>query len=109
MQDILSWMDQRKTTLIKRDFQRHFRWLVFNILTVVDYFLFSSFVDHLLTILFLSCDYQLSWTGDKASKELQEANISLQNFPILQQCAKKVLIIIKISVMNLLMLFAIFC
>ncbi|XP_047964909.1 Fanconi anemia group J protein homolog [Salvia hispanica] len=55
IQDILSWMDQRKTTLIKRDFQRHFR----------------------------------CWTGDKASKELQEANISLQNFPILQQCAKK--------------------
>lgn len=38
--------------------------------------------------------YQLSWTGDKALKELQEANISLQKFPILHQCAKKVLIII---------------
>lgn len=61
------------------------------------YFLFSSFADGDLIILFLSCDYQLSWTGDKASKELQEANISVQNFPILQQCAKKVIIIIKIQ------------
>ncbi|KAH6799841.1 RAD3-like DNA-binding helicase protein [Perilla frutescens var. hirtella] len=54
-QDILSWIEQRKNTLVKRDFQRHFR----------------------------------CWTGDKALKELQEANISLQNFPILLQCAKK--------------------
>ncbi|KAL1532620.1 DNA helicase [Salvia divinorum] len=29
------------------------------------------------------------WTRDEASKELQEANISLQNFPNLQDCAKK--------------------
>ncbi|XP_057811886.1 uncharacterized protein LOC131026127 isoform X2 [Salvia miltiorrhiza] len=54
-QDILSWMDRRKSALMKRDFGCHFR----------------------------------CWTGDKASKELQEANISLQNFPILQHCAQK--------------------
>ncbi|KAL0352518.1 UNVERIFIED_CONTAM: Regulator of telomere elongation helicase 1 [Sesamum calycinum] len=29
------------------------------------------------------------WTGDKALKELEEANVSLQSFPILQECAKK--------------------
>lgn len=29
------------------------------------------------------------WTGDKALKELQEANISQQCFPILQECAAK--------------------
>lgn len=42
----------------------------------------------------LFCFDQLSWTGDKALKELHEANLSLQSFPILQQCAKKVLSII---------------
>lgn len=45
----------------------------------------------------LICFNQLSWTGDKALKELQEVNISLQNFPILQQCAKKVLITINVQ------------
>ncbi|KAL8523702.1 hypothetical protein ACS0TY_013607 [Phlomoides rotata] len=33
--------------------------------------------------------YFRCWSGDKALKELQEANISLQSFPILQECAKK--------------------
>ncbi|XP_075516697.1 uncharacterized protein LOC142551379 isoform X1 [Primulina tabacum] len=55
MQDILSWIDRRKNTLVKREFQRYFR----------------------------------CWTGDKALKELHEANISLQNFSILGECAKK--------------------
>lgn len=31
-----------------------------------------------------------SWTGDKALRELQEANISQQSFPILLECATKV-------------------
>ncbi|KAL0324857.1 UNVERIFIED_CONTAM: Fanconi anemia group J protein [Sesamum radiatum] len=54
-QDILSWIDRRKNTLVKREFQNYFR----------------------------------CWTGDKALKELEEANVSLQSFPILQECAKK--------------------
>ncbi|KAI3465455.1 hypothetical protein Pfo_022118 [Paulownia fortunei] len=33
--------------------------------------------------------YFRCWTGDKALRELQEANISLQSFSILQECAKK--------------------
>ncbi|XP_073139682.1 uncharacterized protein [Henckelia pumila] len=33
--------------------------------------------------------YFRCWTGDKALKELQEANISLQSFSILGECAKK--------------------
>ncbi|XP_059635149.1 uncharacterized protein LOC132277322 isoform X2 [Cornus florida] len=33
--------------------------------------------------------YFSCWTGDKALKELQEANISQQCFPILQECATK--------------------
>ncbi|KAK1303842.1 hypothetical protein QJS10_CPB11g02160 [Acorus calamus] len=33
-----------------------------------------------------------SWTGDKALRELQEAGISLQCFPVLQECASKVLL-----------------
>ncbi|EPS71822.1 hypothetical protein M569_02937, partial [Genlisea aurea] len=32
------------------------------------------------------------WTGDKALKELQEANLTLQNFAILYECARKVLL-----------------
>ena len=32
----------------------------------------------------------VSWTGDKALRELQEANISQQCFPILLECATKV-------------------
>ncbi|CAH1452122.1 unnamed protein product [Lactuca virosa] len=31
------------------------------------------------------------WTGDKALKELEEASISKQCFPSLQECATKVL------------------
>jgi len=31
-----------------------------------------------------------SWTGDKALRELEEANISKQCFPILLECATKV-------------------
>ncbi|XP_011100424.1 Fanconi anemia group J protein [Sesamum indicum] len=34
-------------------------------------------------------NYFRCWTGDKALKELEEANMSLQSFPILQECAKK--------------------
>ncbi|PIN05265.1 RNA polymerase II transcription initiation [Handroanthus impetiginosus] len=33
--------------------------------------------------------YFRCWTGEKALKELQEANISAQSFPILRECAKK--------------------
>ncbi|KZV58829.1 Fanconi anemia group J protein [Dorcoceras hygrometricum] len=55
MEEILSWIDRRKYTLAKREFQRYFR----------------------------------CWTGDKALKELQEANISLKSFSILGECAKK--------------------
>ncbi|KAK1324898.1 hypothetical protein QJS10_CPA01g00247 [Acorus calamus] len=33
--------------------------------------------------------YCSSWTGDKALRELQEAGISLQCFPVLQSCASK--------------------
>ncbi|KAL3845893.1 hypothetical protein ACJIZ3_003296 [Penstemon smallii] len=55
IQDVLSWIDRRKNTLEKREFQR----------------------------------YSHCWTGDKALKELQEANISQQSFSILQECAKK--------------------
>ncbi|CAI9786498.1 unnamed protein product [Fraxinus pennsylvanica] len=54
-QDILSWIDRRKETLVKRDFQHYFH----------------------------------CWTGDKALKELEEANITLQCFPILRECATK--------------------
>ncbi|KAL6995986.1 DNA helicase [Sarracenia purpurea var. burkii] len=55
IQDIVSWMEQRKNTLEKREFQHYF-----------------------------SC-----WSGDKALRELQEANITQQCFPILQDCATK--------------------
>ncbi|KAL2538076.1 RAD3-like DNA-binding helicase protein [Forsythia ovata] len=54
-QDILSWIDRRKQTLQKHEFQHYF-----------------------------NC-----WTGDKALKELEEANLSLQCFPILRECATK--------------------
>ncbi|GAB2300458.1 hypothetical protein Dimus_034500 [Dionaea muscipula] len=55
IQEMLSWMDSRKSSLEKRDFQHYFS----------------------------------SWTGEKAVRELQEANISPQCFPILQECAAK--------------------
>ncbi|PSS31181.1 Fanconi anemia group J protein [Actinidia chinensis var. chinensis] len=55
IQDITSWMERRKSSLEKREFQHYF-----------------------------SC-----WSGDKALRELQEANISRQCFPILQECATK--------------------
>ncbi|KAM7513981.1 hypothetical protein LguiA_003564 [Lonicera macranthoides] len=55
MQDIISWINRRKQTLEKHEFQHYF-----------------------------SC-----WTGDKALRELQEANISQQCFPTLQECATK--------------------
>ncbi|KAL9238088.1 hypothetical protein vseg_012561 [Gypsophila vaccaria] len=55
VQEILSWMERRKGSLGKREFQHY-----------------------------VSC-----WTGDKALRELQEANISQQCFPILQECAVK--------------------
>ncbi|WCJ44724.1 hypothetical protein M5689_025378 [Euphorbia peplus] len=54
-QDLLSWIERRKDTLKKHEFQHYF-----------------------------SC-----WTGDEALKELQEANISQQCFPILTECALK--------------------
>ncbi|PKI55795.1 hypothetical protein CRG98_023796 [Punica granatum] len=54
-QDLISWMERRKSTLEKREFQHY-----------------------------VSC-----WTGDKAIKELQEAHISQQCFPILLECATK--------------------
>lgn len=41
-------------------------------------------------LLYISYVPFCSWTGDKALKELQEANISQQCFPILQECAVKV-------------------
>ncbi|EXB56322.1 Fanconi anemia group J-like protein [Morus notabilis] len=42
-------------------------------------------------LLYLGVEYIVttSWTGDKALKELQEANISQQSFPILLECAAK--------------------
>ncbi|GAB4833022.1 hypothetical protein Ancab_007045 [Ancistrocladus abbreviatus] len=55
VQDMIGWMERRKSTLEKREFQHHF-----------------------------SC-----WTGENAVRELQEANISQQCFPILQECATK--------------------
>ncbi|XP_015884086.1 uncharacterized protein LOC107419791 [Ziziphus jujuba] len=54
-QDLISWIEQRKSMLEKREFQHY-----------------------------VSC-----WTGDKALRELQEANISQQSFPILLECATK--------------------
>ncbi|KAL9448863.1 hypothetical protein AB3S75_010908 [Citrus x aurantiifolia] len=54
-QDLIGWIERRKATLAKREFQH-----------------------------FFSC-----WTGDKALRELQEANISRQCFPILLECATK--------------------
>ncbi|KAB1203523.1 hypothetical protein CJ030_MR8G015346 [Morella rubra] len=54
-QDLINWIERRKSTLEKREFQHH-----------------------------VSC-----WTGDKALRELQEANISQQCFPILLECAAK--------------------
>ncbi|XP_031254651.1 Fanconi anemia group J protein homolog [Pistacia vera] len=54
-QDLISWIERRKTTLAKREFQH----------------------------------YCSIWTGDKALRELQEANISQQCFPILLDCATK--------------------
>ncbi|XP_052202294.1 uncharacterized protein LOC127808030 isoform X2 [Diospyros lotus] len=55
IQDLVSWIERRKNTLEKHEFQHYF-----------------------------SC-----WTGDKALRELHEANISQQCFPILQECATK--------------------
>ncbi|XVE94397.1 hypothetical protein REPUB_Repub02eG0005200 [Reevesia pubescens] len=54
-QDLIVWIEQRKPTLEKHEFQHYFS----------------------------------SWTGDKALRELQEANISQQCFPILLDCATK--------------------
>ncbi|CAK9325115.1 unnamed protein product [Citrullus colocynthis] len=54
-QDLISWIDQRKTTLQKHDFQH----------------------------------YVTCWTGNHAQRELQEANITQQCFPILLECATK--------------------
>ncbi|CAI0434835.1 unnamed protein product, partial [Linum tenue] len=55
IQDLLSWMERKKSTLEMREFQQ-----------------------------FYSC-----WTGDQALRELQEANITQQCFPILLECALK--------------------
>ncbi|KAF5455624.1 hypothetical protein F2P56_025180 [Juglans regia] len=54
-QDLINWIERRKITLEKHEFQHH-----------------------------VSC-----WTGGKALRELQEANISQQCFPILLECATK--------------------
>ncbi|KAL6509859.1 hypothetical protein OROGR_022347 [Orobanche gracilis] len=54
-EDMLSWIDRRKITLVKRESQLYFR----------------------------------CWTGDKALKELEEANISQWTFAILCKCAQK--------------------
>lgn len=45
-----------------------------------------------------------SWTGDKALRELQEANISQQCFPTLQECATKVLLYLELNLTSLLCL-----
>lgn len=50
----------------------------------------GSSLQFLFLLLYISCVLFCSWTGDKALKELQEANISQQCFPILQECAVKV-------------------
>ncbi|KAL5557707.1 hypothetical protein UlMin_033918 [Ulmus minor] len=55
MQDLISWIGQKKNTLEKREFQH-----------------------------FVSC-----WTGDKALRELEEANVSRLSFPVLLECATK--------------------
>ncbi|VFQ76373.1 unnamed protein product [Cuscuta campestris] len=55
LQDIINWIDRRKNSLGRHDFQHY-----------------------------ISC-----WTGDDALKELQDANVSRQCFPILQECATK--------------------
>lgn len=55
IENIISWIERRKKTLGKHEFQHYF-----------------------------TC-----WTGDKALRELQEASISQQSFPILQECATK--------------------
>ncbi|KAK2988222.1 hypothetical protein RJ640_020704, partial [Escallonia rubra] len=66
IQDIISWMGSRQNTLEKHEFQHYVSWprVVMNALS--------------------------GWTGDKALRELQEANITQQCFPILQECATKV-------------------
>lgn len=63
------------------------------ILIFLGYYLvaFQSKITDLFSLFLFFLYDQLSWSGDKALKELQEANISLQSFPILQECAKKVL------------------
>ncbi|CAH9087086.1 unnamed protein product [Cuscuta europaea] len=55
VQDIINWIDRRKNSLGRHDFQHYFS----------------------------------GWTGDKALKELEEANVSRQCFPILRECATK--------------------
>ncbi|XP_007018074.2 PREDICTED: Fanconi anemia group J protein isoform X1 [Theobroma cacao] len=55
IQDLMGWIEQRKSTLEKHEFRHYFS----------------------------------SWTGDKALRQLQEANISQQCFPILLDCATK--------------------
>ncbi|XWS14360.1 hypothetical protein CRYUN_Cryun35bG0002700 [Craigia yunnanensis] len=54
-QDLIGWIQQRKSKLGKHEFQHYFS----------------------------------SWTGDEASRQLQEANISQQCFPLLLDCATK--------------------
>ncbi|KAI4374871.1 hypothetical protein MLD38_012813 [Melastoma candidum] len=55
IQDLVSWIERKKSSLEKRDFQHY-----------------------------ISC-----WTGDGAVRELQEAQISKQCFPILLECVTK--------------------
>ncbi|KAG8388918.1 hypothetical protein BUALT_Bualt02G0175200 [Buddleja alternifolia] len=84
-EDILSWIGRRKSTLVKREFQRYFRWLVIRKFTD----LFILLVLSVATLVGRIWSNLTSWTGDKALKELQEANLSPQSFSILQECAKK--------------------
>lgn len=44
-----------------------------------------------------------SWTGDKALRELEEANISKQCFPILLECATKVSHLFGVGILIVLM------
>ncbi|KAL2232116.1 UNVERIFIED_CONTAM: Fanconi anemia group J protein [Sesamum indicum] len=110
-QDILSWIGRRKNTLVKREFRNYFRCMLTQRCKYCGLaeqkILSSSFIWIILNLVFwlkrncgrnlkyddvAMCSPALSkkvWTGDKALKELEEANMSLQSFPILQECAKK--------------------
>lgn len=89
----------------KAEFLRSDRVISMNFGVSKSFYILSYQIHYFLGILFCSISNKnhrlvislfflydkLSWSGDKALKELQEANVSLQSFPILQECAKKVL------------------